>query len=137
MRWNGQAGCQAVGVITTADATPTLICSVDVSAPGFSPAVDGAGFHVEGVAIGKSSTNAVASVRIAQQFKRIAGSLTLLGTLLPIVGGAGGTLLGDAGLLTALATLQVSSNAIVLRATGIAATSIQWTGFLYIWSSDI
>lgn len=88
--------------------------------------------HIEGVLIARDSSNNSASVRVGRSFKLISGTVSALGTQASVLGVG----IGDAGLSTIAATLTTSQGVVVLQATGIAATTIEWTGFIEIWSGE-
>lgn len=122
---------KAHGGIVTTDGTVTTIVSFDPTTELPVPFAN-AGLHVEGVLIAKDGSNNVASVRVARGFKIIAGALSALGTQASVVAVG----IGDAGLATIAATLDAQSTVIRLRATGIAATTITWSGFIWLSSGE-
>lgn len=136
MKVNGIGGAKT-GTVQTTNGTATVLCEFDLDAPGFCPALDGIGFHIEGAGVAKTAGNAVGGARVSQCAKRIAGTLSLEGSLNPIASGVAGLLLGNIALATATLTLAVSGVKIQLIATGVLLTTINWTGYLYIWSSDV
>jgi hypothetical protein len=43
---------------------------------------------------------------------------------------------GNAALITSAATLDANSGSVRLRANGVAATTISWTGWLEAWTTE-
>lgn len=79
-------------------------------------------WKVTGYAIGSEPTPATASLTVSQTVFNNAGTCALVGTL--------GTLLSniDVALTGALLTFVVSGGNLILRATGVAAKTITWSG---------
>jgi hypothetical protein len=86
----------------------------------------GVRWKVTGYALGSEPTPATASLTVSQTVFNNAGTTALIGAL--------GTLLSniDATLTGALLTLVVSGGNIILRATGVAAKTITWSGKLSV-----
>src|SRR4029077_17599417 len=103
---------------TTDAATITTIASLDTTGIGDT------GIAVEGELIGFSTGNAATSAKGRRTFKIVAGTLSALGTLaIPD--------LFDGDLAsTSVMTIDASSPTLRLRVNGIAATTINWIGWL-------
>jgi len=115
--------------VATADATPTTVASIDVSALGVGVPVANATIWVEGRLYAVSGSN-FGFCKIGQTFKVSGGALSAIGALQVFTSGAAGALIGDAGLATASGTFDASGSSVRLRAVGIAATNIVWDGYL-------
>jgi hypothetical protein len=102
-----------VDVVTTTDATPTVVTNAVYVVPSGA-----AGFCDVDVVLRAAAT--VACARIRFPFRNVSGTLTRL-TALPIL-----ALAGDAGLLTAVLDSTQSGTTFQPRITGIALTSIEW-----------
>jgi hypothetical protein len=132
---------KVAGPVNTTDGTTvTTIHTVDltalpelVKADGTFVAFNGAGLHVEGVLVGRDTNNGdVVTVRASRAFNRISGNLSGLGNAaVNIVAPQ-----GSAALTTAAVTIDASSNSIRLRVTGVAGKTIEWTGFLELFSGE-
>jgi hypothetical protein len=112
--------------------TSNIVTTPSLATPGISGAIDNAGFDVEGTLVGIDGANNVISIKVARSFKRIAGVLTALGAATTVVYGP----IGDAALVATVGLLVAVGNTIVLQATGVAATTIAWNGFVKVWSTD-
>lgn len=121
------------GPTNTIGAATATIASLDISAPGFTVSPNNVGFYVEGVLIGKdTSTNNVVSARISRSFKNIAGTVSALGS-----GSANiSPMAGDAAIVASVPALISAGTIIALQATGVVAFTIEWTGFLVIYSGQ-
>lgn len=117
----------AGGPVTTSGAVTNTIASCDMAALGVSGAV----IHVEGVLIGKEAAPAGVTLRVSRAFHRVGGVLTALGNVANIAAPA-----GSASLLTSAGVLDLSGDLIRLRATGVAALDIEWTGYIDIWTGE-
>lgn len=106
-------------VFTTTNATITSSTTAIYAPPSGST-----GYVEITILARNTSTGAVGVSKIAQSFKNIAGTVSLAGSLISIVGVAG-ALVGD--LTTAIAGLIVVSTATITpQVTGIVATNIEW-----------
>ncbi len=119
------------GPVTTSGAAVTTIVNWNPAAE-LPFTFNNAALHVEGVLIAKDSSNNSASLRVARSFKLISGTLSALGSQASVIGVG----IGDAGLATIAGTLTTNGGIIVLQGTGIIATSIEWTGYIEIWSGE-
>lgn len=108
---------------TTDAATTTTIASLDITG------IDGSVITVEAELIGKSTGNAGTSAQGRRTFKVISGTLSALGTL-AVIAPFDGDLAS-----TSIMTLDASGSTIRLRVNGIAATTIDWMGWLKMAST--
>lgn len=116
--------------VQTTNATLTTIMQVDISAILGVPAINDAGVFVQGLLIGKSGNN-VAQIVNCAAFKRLSGTLSMIGTLgSPIFSAQ------DVALATTALTLDNNGNNIRLRANGVAATTIIWTPYIWLYSGE-
>ncbi len=115
-------------VSTTDGTTITTVLTFDPVAAGINNCV----FRVEGVLIGKDSSNNGTTCRVGGTFSNISDTVTLRGTVSILAASV-----GDAATSVSVGTLDVSSNTVRLRVTGVTATTITWTGWLEIWSGEI
>ncbi len=115
--------------VQTTDATTTTITSWTPAS--HLPVVNNCIVSVTGTMVGKSSTNGGVTIVAAATFSIVSGTVTLLGTQTGILAAQ-----GTAALLTSTVTLDASSNVIRFRITGVAATTINWNGYLDIRSTD-
>lgn len=112
-------------------------CSFDLDAPQFNGRMQNAVVHAEFFAIGQIvSTGSAGRAKIGRGFKSVSAAVSSLGALDLLMAGAGGTLLGEATILSAAIALDFAGNVIRGRVTGIAGLTINWTGHLYIASND-
>lgn len=124
---------KAGGPVTTSGTATANIVTFDlVSDLPIPAALNNVALHVEGIMVMKDASNNSASFRVARAFKMISGTLSALGTQATVIGVG----IGDAALSTAAGTLTSSGNIILLQGTGIIALTIEWTGFLSIWSGQ-
>jgi hypothetical protein len=130
--------CAITGNITTTNATPSVICSFDLANPlgNVATPINNTAIYVEGIVCAQISGSAYGSAKIAKSFKIVSGSVTSLFAQQSLVAGSGGLLLGDVGITTALGTIDNNSTLIRLNATGILATTILWTGYLWIYTCE-
>jgi hypothetical protein len=120
-------------VQTTDAATATIVVSYDLSSAAASPsgvAWDGCSVNARCVISGKQAGNTVAGEVLAV-FRRTAGTLAQVGAAAGI-----GTLFSDAALANSTVTIDASGNLIRVRVTGVVATTIDWSAFLYLWSNE-
>jgi hypothetical protein len=104
----------AYPVLTTTDATTTTLTSYTLP--------DEATAWIESTIILRNdSDNSGATIKVGATVSRNGGSATLQGSVQTIL-----AISGAAGLLTATATIDTSSNDFRIRVTGIAATDIVW-----------
>ncbi len=122
---------KAFGPIATADGNVATVFTYD-PATELPVVVNNAGLHLEAVLIARDSSNNVASLRMARAFKTLGGTLTALGTQASVIAVG----IGDVALATIAGTLDANANIIRVRATGIAATNITWTGFMWLCASE-
>jgi hypothetical protein len=118
------------GVVQTTDATQTTLFSYDLSsasASGTGAAWNDCTVQVMLMVTGKSGTNHLGGELLAT-FKRNSGTLAIVGAAAGI-----GTLQADAALATASVSIDASGNIIRVRVTGVAATTIDWSGNLQMW----
>lgn len=107
---------------TTDGATPITVGSFDTSGLGAARSI-----HVECVFIGRSAAGATCTARRSASFKRVSGTLSLLGSV--------GSVFSQVTDLAAVAmTLDANGNTIRARATGVNATSINWTTYFEVWT---
>ena len=101
-------------LVQTTDATQTTLCSFTI--PSNSSAVVRAT-----ISLRNTANNDTAAIMIVGTFKNNAGTVTLEGSVTSLL-----AIMGSAGLLTALSTMDVSGTNIRIRVTGIIATTIDW-----------
>lgn len=116
--------------INTTDAV-TVTTITSWTPASHSPVINNCIVSVAGQLIGKDGSNNAVSIKANATFSIISGTVTLLGSQSSIFAAQ-----GSAGLSTAVLTLDTSSNVIRLRATGVAATTIAWTGWLWVLSTS-
>lgn len=110
-----------IGTVQTTDAaTATTICSFTVPT--------GMSCKLRGSVAGQQGTNS-ASSEIAGGCINNSGTVTVVGTPAILLTMAAGS---SAALATAVLTLVASSNTVLLKVNGVAATTINWCGFLEI-----
>lgn len=117
------------GSVQTTDATATTVVSYDLSSAAASPsgvAWNNCAVSARCVISGRQSSNIVAGEIIAA-FERTTGTLAAVGAA-----GGTGTLNKSAALDTATVTIDASGNLIRVRVTGVAATTIDWSAYLYL-----
>jgi len=114
--------------VTTTDATITNVLTFDPVALGINNCI----IRVEGVLIGKDGSNNGTTCRIGGTFGAISGTVTLRGSAVVLFAS-----IGDTAISVSVGTLDASSNIIRLRITGVALTTITWTGWLEIWTGEI
>jgi hypothetical protein len=123
----------AGGPTNTVNTATSTIATLDVSAPSFSASPNNVGFYVEGILVGKETTsNDVVSCRVSRSFKNIAGTLTALGAGVANIS----PMAGDASIVASVPLLNVSGTTVQLQATGVAATTIEWTGYLIFYGGQ-
>lgn len=106
---------------TTDAATTTTIGSFTVPSNG--------SYHIEARVTGRNTANGdTVSAVVAGRFKRVSGTLSIIGTILSI-----SALGGDAGLTTCVVSIDTNSDDIRVRATGVIATTIEWFTDMQIW----
>lgn len=123
---NGARSVKVTG--QTTNATPTAFDLIDLAAPGFCEAINGQGVYVELVVVAQSTGDNVAGGKIGGTFKRISGTLSLLGTPAALY-------LTIADLAVASILPAASGTKIQAAVTGIAATTINYTFHLQLWSN--
>lgn len=112
------------GVVSTTGATTVTVCQSDVIP-------DGSVVTVKYVLNGRETTTGdIASANGEMRFKRVAGILTAVGALVQLTTIALGS---DAALLAAVVAVDASGTNIRLRATGVAALTVEWFGSLRIY----
>jgi hypothetical protein len=115
-------------VLTTANATPTVSAATSFTPPS------GASGYVEMLAQARNTaTNVGGTAKVGRTFQTPGGVLALTGSLLVLVGGALGVLVGDATIVTALADFALSGGILQPRVTGILATNIEWMLDVRYW----
>lgn len=134
-RLHSAAAC-AVGSGQTVGLVTSDIVTFDLSTPGYCGALDNVPFDVELLLIGMTTANVAGKARITRGFKRIAGALSALAAQELLTAGANGALLGEVGIVTALASLVNAGNLVKGQATGIVGLTINWTGYLWVNSGD-
>jgi hypothetical protein len=117
------------GPVQTTNATTTTVITWDPAA--HLPAINNCIVSVTGKVVGKSSVNAGVSIEAQATFSIIAGTVTLLGSQTSTLAAQ-----GSAALTASTITIDASANIIRIRVTGIAATTINWTGYYDIKSSE-
>jgi hypothetical protein len=115
-----QIGPWLSDVLTTTNATPTISAAGSLTVPS------GAGGFVTASAVARSAAGKSGYATVGRSFHNIGGVLTLNGSLITIVSGALGVLLGDVTLATAIIDFTSSGVIVQPRVTGIAATTIEW-----------
>lgn len=132
---SGRVVERKVGVATTSGAVAVTVCS---SSDATALSLLASAFRVEARLVGRQ-TSGVGSGSSISFYKGTAGQTiagvtnvldtigTLLSTLPMVLDGSSATL------VTATAAIDVSGNAIRLRATGVAAIDMEWFGELKIW----
>lgn len=131
-RLNGVCVPSVAPAPQTVGAVSITVAQIDLAAPGICGTIDNVGVHIEGTLIGRNAaTGDSVGMKVTRDFTRNAGTLTALGTLANIVAPQ-----GSAALLAALGVLDTSGTIIRLRGTGIAAITLDWTGFLSVWTTD-
>ncbi|SRR6266571_1932456 len=111
----------------TTNATPATFDLIDLAAPGFCEAINNQGIYVEMTVIMRvASTGATASGKMTGISKRVAGVLTFIST-------SAAVLLGDFT-ATGVFMPQASGSKLQVVATGIAATTINWTFHTHLWT---
>lgn len=130
--------CAVVGNVTTTNATPTVICTFDLANPLGNNAtpINNTAIYAEGVVCAQISGTAYGSAKIARSFKIVSSTMTSLFAQQSLVAGTGGLLMGDLTITTALGTIDSAGTLIRLNATGILATTILWTGYLWIYTCE-
>lgn len=73
--------------------------------------------------LGRAESGAVAHATLTGSAKRVSGTLSIVGTPVPLLTFANGS---DAALATCAATIDANSNTIRARIQGIALTTIDW-----------
>jgi hypothetical protein len=115
-------------VLTTANATPLVSAATSFSPPS------GVTGYVEMLAHGRNTaTNVGGTAKVGRTFQTPGGVLALTGSLIVLVGGALGVLVGDATIVAALASFASSAGIVQPQVTGIAATSIEWLLDVRYW----
>ena len=123
---NGARSVKITG--QTTNATPAVFDLIDLAAPAICEAINGQGLYVEMVAIAQSTGNGVAGGKVGGVFKRISGTLSLLGTPASLY-------LTVADLAVASVLMTTSGTKIQASVTGILATTINWTFHIQLWSN--
>jgi hypothetical protein len=117
------------GTVQTTDTTVTTVVSWT---PGSHlPVVNNCIVSVAGTIVGKSSANGGVTISANATFSIVSGTVTLLGSQTTVLAAQ-----GSAALTSSAITIDASSNIIRLRITGIAATTINWTGYLDVKSTE-
>lgn len=112
---------RTVGVQTTTGAVTVVVCSV--------PLPDGCSVSASGVLVGRETTSAAAaSIRKSALLKRVAGTASLVGSVLDTITG-----IADTALATASGTIAISGSSAELRVTGVVGQTVEWTGELTAW----
>ena len=115
-------------VLTTANATPTVSVATSFTPPS------GVTGYVEMLAQGRNTaTNVGGTAKVGRTFQTPGGVLALTGSLIVLVGGALGVLVGDATIVAALANFASATGIIQPQVTGIAATNIEWLLDVRYW----
>jgi hypothetical protein len=83
--------------------------------------------------VARSAAGKSGYATVGRSFHNIGGTLTLNGSLITIVSGALGALLGDASFATAVADFTSSGVTVQPRVTGITATTIEWLFDVRYW----
>jgi hypothetical protein len=115
-------------VFTTPGAAATPSAATSFSVPS------GASGYVEMIAHGRNTATNVGGVaRVGRTFQAPGGVLALTGSLIILVGGALGVLVGDATIVAALANFTSSGVIVQPQVTGIAVTNIEWMLDVRYW----
>lgn len=136
MRWNTAA--PIVGTIVSPDANPITVQSFDVAngqnkdGVVSGPILNDCIFHVQALLLGQQGSNRV-RLYAERSFSVAAGVLAALdlALLAPLANFA------SAQLSTCAITLDNSGTAVRLRPSGVIATSITWTGYLWLFTGEI
>ncbi len=120
---------------TVANATPvqtttaTLTNVLTWTPASHSPVVNNCMVWARGLILGKSSTNTGFAMEVGSLFKVISGTVTQVGTQYSFL---------SAGDMTATtSTLTTFGNIIDLNVNGIAAQTVNWTGRLMLFTSEL
>ncbi|WP_437679981.1 hypothetical protein [Sorangium sp. So ce131] len=109
---NASGSSSVSGSVATSDATPTAVAS-------YTPSQDGS-YGLTGMLIGRRVSDGATFVQhFVAAAKRVGGTVTA-------VGATTSASPADSSFSPAGVTLAVSGGAVLVRATGVAATSIQW-----------
>jgi len=126
------------GHTTTTDGSTVTLISLDLNnPPGNNGVAINSAVHAKGIVVAKTDSGSMGSAEIARGYKLVSGVVSTLFVQQNVLSGAAGALLGDAGIIAALATLSSSGTNITLSGTGIALTNITWTAYLFVWSCEI
>lgn len=109
---------QIQGVVETTDATVTTLCSVTIS----NNSVGELEMHIAGR--DNVSGEILHGVRILK-FKRVSGTLSAVGSLIDLVAIS----IDGTNMLTATWTMDINSNDIRVRVTGVVGRTIHWQGY--------
>lgn len=136
-RWHNTGGPIA-DTVTTNDATPTNVITFDLSNGNDHrggnqgiPALDNTLVHAQLLLLGRSGSNRV-RLYAERSFAITSGVLSAVDAapITPL------TNFLSAALSTAALTLDANGTTIRARATGVAATTIVWTGWLWLFSGE-
>lgn len=111
------------GVVTTTDGTTSTPVCLSAALP------NGSTFTIEAYLQGRDAAGNIASTQLSHRGKVVSGTAALVGSLTGIVSFATGS---DTILATSTALIDISAGAARLNVTGVAATTIEWFGELYI-----
>lgn len=133
----------AAGTANTTDGTTaTTIASFDISTLTNSNIPITVQAVANGIITSVTNQNNSGMAMVIRGFKQVSSTISAIVNL-TVMGGLGGTvvsnqapLVGDSGITTATVTIDFSGTVIRLRVIGIAATSITWSGALWITSGE-
>lgn len=106
---------QTIGAVTADLVTVALVASTS--------------YALQGVVVGKDSSGNTVAGLIVSGAKRAGGGAALVGAAVQLL------LVADAAVATATATWVASGNNVILRATGLALITIDWTAEATVWAN--
>lgn len=125
------------GPLITVGAQTITLCQFNLDSPQVTSLLQNCLVDAEFLALGqRQDNNQGGRARLSRGYKTLAGVLSSLGAVEKLIGGVqvGDTvpLLGEAGILSATASLDLSGSVIRGRVTGVAGVNVAWTGYLWI-----
>lgn len=135
--------CSAAGTVNTTGATAPVVASFDLSAlPGWAANVPvRVQAELHGRITSGGNVDKMGSAQGTRLFSVISSTVAAVTGLVGL--GLGGVIVanamplsGDAAIIAALMSIDFSGSSVRVNATGIAATNITFTGFLWVSTGE-